>query len=71
MGCRGSAPQKVQPKEIELGYICPPLGQGCKALTIVEWLVDATIRVHCDGQGILLGNVLEGCVAHDDIDVFF
>jgi len=63
------APQEVQPKEIEPAHVCPPLVQGCNALTTVEWLLDATLRVLRDGQGLLLGNVLEGFVAHDDIDV--
>jgi hypothetical protein len=39
------------------------------ALTTVEWLLDATRRIFRDGQGLLLGNVIEGFVAHDDIDV--
>ena len=63
------APQEVQPKEIEPAHVCPPLVQGCNALTTVEWLLDATRRILRDGQGLLLGNVLEGFVAHDDIDV--
>ena len=65
----GRDPEEVQPQEIEPGYVCPPLGQGCNALTTVEWLLDATRRILRDGQGLLLGNVLEGFVAHYDIDV--
>ena len=70
MGCRGRAPQEIQPQEIEPGYVCPPPGQSCNALTTVERLLDATLRVLRDGQGLLLGNVLEGFVAHADMDVF-
>ena len=64
------APQEVQPKEVEPGYVCPPHGQGCNALTTVDLLLDATFRVFRDGQGVLLGKVIEGFVALADIDVF-
>ena len=45
------------------------MGQGYLALTTVEWLLDATLRVLREWQGIVLGNVLVGFVVHYDIDV--
>ena len=52
--------------------VCLPPGQGCNTLTTVEWLLDATLRVLRDGQGVLFwGNALEGFVAHDGVFLNF
>ncbi|MFM7986753.1 MAG: hypothetical protein ACKPKO_46310, partial [Candidatus Fonsibacter sp.] len=63
----GMAPQEVQPQKIEPGYVRTLLGQGYLALITVERLLDATLRVLRDGQGIVLGIVLVGFAVHDDI----
>ena len=58
--------KRPNPKN-EPAHLSPPLDRGCNALTTVEWLPDATRRILRNGQGLLLGNVIEGFVVHDDV----
>ena len=56
-------------KKLNPDMYVPRLAKAGVALITVERFLDATLRVLRDGQGLLLGNVFEGFVAQDDIDV--
>ena len=63
------APQQVQPKKVEPGYVGPPPSQRCLALLRIKRLLDATLCILADGQWVLLGNVPEDLAMQDSADV--